>query len=75
MFGRSGDWEDWTMTNLKCVLGRHEWKPGVNSDDQPYEKCDNCGHYRYPDSSGSKFNRHGEPPNPGVYTVPPASGF
>ena len=50
------------MTKLTCVLGRHEWRPGVDLDDQPYEKCEKCGHYRYPGSAGGKFDRHGELP-------------
>lgn len=52
------------MTKLTCVLGRHEWRPGVDLDDQPYEKCDTCGRYRYPGSgSGSgRFDRNVETP-------------
>lgn len=57
------------MTKLTCVLGRHEWRPGVDLDDQPYEKCEKCGHYRYPASGSGKFDRHGElpvDPSPGA---------
>ena len=47
---------------MKCVLGRHDWRPGVNVEGQAYEKCEKCGHYRYPDSDGGRFERHGELP-------------
>ena len=50
------------MVTMKCVLGRHDWRPGVNVEGQPYEKCERCGHYRYPDSDGGRFDRHGELP-------------
>ncbi|GAA3705139.1 hypothetical protein GCM10022204_23230 [Microlunatus aurantiacus] len=49
------------MTKLTCLLGRHDWRPGVDRDEQPYEKCERCGHYRYP-GSGGKHDRHGELP-------------
>ena len=47
------------MVMMKCVLGRHDRRPGVNVEGQAYEKC---GHYRYPDSDGGRFDRHGELP-------------
>ena len=28
----------------------------------PWNKCEKCGHYRYPDSEGGRFERHGELP-------------
>lgn len=43
------------MKSLRCLAGRHEWRSGVDKDDQPYEVCVQCKHYRYPDSGGSRF--------------------
>ena len=31
------------MATLKCVLGRHDWRPGVDVEGQPYDKCEKCG--------------------------------
>ncbi len=49
------------MSKLTCVLD-YDWRSGKDLDDEPYEKCQKCGHHRYPGSGGGRFERHGEPP-------------
>ena len=44
------------VKSLRCLVGRHDWRPGVNKDGQPYEVCVWCKHHRYPDSGGSRFS-------------------
>jgi hypothetical protein len=50
------------MTKFTCFLGKHDWRSGVDLDEQSYEKCENCGRYRYPDSGEGKFASQVEVP-------------
>lgn len=50
------------MRKWTCVLGRHDWRPRVNCEGQPYEECEKCHHYRYPDAGGSPFDRPDQAP-------------
>jgi hypothetical protein len=64
------------MRKWTCVLGRHDWRPRVNREGQPYEECGKCGRYRYPDAGGSPFDRPDQPPmNPEAGTGTGWSSF
>ncbi len=53
------------MRRLRCLVARHTWQSGINSEGQPFEKCTQPGYgrYRYPDD-GSRYNSPG-------YSAPP----